>query len=223
MTLIGFNLCRDGTGLMWADGEAYRTAVHELSVPIDADVTKLAVSSGGLVGCSTGYLDLSQRFREMVERFGDRTFDDAVARLPLMLRAEHAIKRTRMRGVELAYEAHSTYLLSGWAGGVACCAVFSEARDFEPFEVDGWLSPHVEAGAPQSAAEVADVAMEQLRTIRRAVCLDATGRMLTIARIGPERTVKVSVPLVVRDDEIESTNFWRGGRVGEAPRRAGKS
>jgi hypothetical protein len=122
VTLIGFNCCRDGTGLMWSDGEAYRHVHHrgdDLLVPIDEDVTKLGVSSRGLVGCSTGYRDTTQRFVEMVERFGDRTYDDAVARLPLMLRAEHALKQTRMRRVEATYEANSKYLLAGCAHGIA--------------------------------------------------------------------------------------------------------
>ncbi len=195
MTLIGFNRCRDGMGLVWADGEMYRPVHGDLFVPSDEDDVKLVVSSGGLVGCAAGYLYLCERFREMIKRFGDCTFDDAAARLPLMLRAE-------------AYEKSGTYLLAGWSAGAARCAVFQQTRNFEPFETDSWTSPAVNYATPQNAAAVVDIAMSQLSIIRRELCRDATGRLLTVARIGSLRTVKTSVPLLI-GDKIETRNFWR--------------
>ena len=213
MTILGFSLTRDGNAWTWADSEAYLD-----DEPQSEEVMKLAVSPEGLVGASTGYIDMGRRFRGMVEGFASTSFEGAVSVVPSMLRAEHALKQKRMRDVELVYAPTMKYLLVGWSADVACGAVFLEARGFEAVEYDAWSSPYVNT-RPQNALEVLEAAQEQMRTLRRDIPT-ATGRSLTIARVGSLRTVRTSVPLLIGDDEIETRSFQRGGRV-SVVRRAG--
>ena len=103
------------------------------------------------------------------------------------MRAARAAKIKHAREYDYAYNAKAAYALLGCSAGQMRGAVFDERRNFEPVEADEWLSPYVDA-EPESAAGVLAVAQRQLQYVRRE-CPDATGRMLTVARLDPDGVV----------------------------------
>jgi len=189
MTVCGF-ATRDGIAWAWADGEAYRD-----DEPLPAPAIKLGVSPGGLVGFSTGYRDLSEAFRRTVVGFGPVSVDAAIRLLPEVLRFARARKIKRCRDLAIAYEPPTNFAVAGWSGDAVRGAVFYENRDFAAVEASAWLSPAIEA-APQSAADVLAIAQRQLEIVRRAIP-DASGRDLTIAKIGLSGVVTTAVRLVL--------------------------
>jgi hypothetical protein len=190
MTICGFAKTRDGSAFVWADGEAYRD-----SEPLSAKVVKLGVSPSGLCGISTGYFDLSERFRKTIEGFGAQ-FDFAVRRLPETLRFARAWKVKRCRELEISYESPTNYAVAGWSGDTVRGAVFYESRDFEAVEADAWFSPSIEA-EPQNAEDVLATAQRQLKVVQRSIPA-ATGRDLTVAKIGPTGVAVAVVPLLIK-------------------------
>ncbi len=193
MTVCGFAKTRDGSAFVWADGEAYRDRE-----PLSRPVVKLGVSQSQIVGVASGYLDLTERFRTTIEGFGAQ-FGLAIARLPEVLRFARAWKMKRCRDLEIAYESPTNYAIAGWSGDTVRGAVFYESRDFEAVECDAWFSPSVEA-EPQSAEDVLAIAQRQLKVVQRSIPA-ATGRDLTIAKIGSARPAVAVVPLLIRGIE----------------------
>ena len=78
--------------------------------------------------------------------------------------------------------------------------VFAEGASFEPKETSAWCSPDVGGALPTTAQEVLAVAQRQLRFVRARHYPAATGRTLTIARVGADRIAKRSVPLLIGDE-----------------------
>jgi hypothetical protein len=194
VTICGFARTRDGFAYAWADGEAYRD-----NEPLSTPVVKLGVSQSGLCGVSTGYLDLTERFRRTIEGFGAQ-FDFAVRQLPETLRFARAWKVKRCRELEISYESPAAnYAIVGWSGDTVRAAVFYESRDYEAVECDTWLSPSVEA-EPQNAEDVLATAQRQLKVVQKSIPA-ASGRDLTIAKIGPARPAVAVIPLLIRGIE----------------------
>lgn len=190
MTVCGFRIAAGGAfALAWADGEIYRDDA------VVGELTKLARSPAGLVGIATGFADLARQWRGMVKALGYASFDSAVAALPAQLRAARAVKVQHARDHGYAIDVATTYALSGCSYGHLRGAVFYERRNFEPTEADAWLSPYIDA-EPETADAVLAVAQRQLTYVQRE-CPGATGGMLSIARIGANKTITVQVPLLL--------------------------
>jgi hypothetical protein len=79
--------------------------------------------------------------------------------------------------------------------------VFAEASNFEPREAAAWLSPDVGGALPATAGEVLAVAQRQLRFVRARHYPGATGKALTVLRVGRLGIAKRSVPLLLIGDE----------------------
>ena len=116
-----------------------------------------------------------------------------------MLRFARAWKIKRCRDLEIAYELPTNYAVAGWSGDTVRGAVFYESRDYEAVECDAWFSPSVEA-EPQSAEDVLAIAQRQLKVVQRSIPA-ATGRDLTIAKIGSTGVAVAVVPLLIRGIE----------------------
>jgi hypothetical protein len=189
MTIVGFHKT-DGHLFVWSDSEVV------LDGTPCGHVRKLGVSPGGLVGIGTGYQTEVTLFRDHVEGLGMISFEAAVGRLAPTLRAQHRDKRRWMSDHDRSYSANSSYALAGWSSG-ACAVVFYESRDFEPVAADAWSS--TSAGGltfARSASDVLAHAQRQLSVLRKEVP-NATGGDLIISKIGPLRTVRQTMPLLI--------------------------
>jgi len=87
----------------------------------------------------------------------------------------------------------SHFGLVGFEGGRLRGFTMNEVEDFRPVEAEAWASPAF-ASRPRSAAEVLAVALAQLEIVRRKIPR-ATGRALTIAKIGPLGVATTTVRL----------------------------
>ena len=111
-----------------------------------------------------------------------------------------AFELTRTPELRARYEVDLTCGLIGLCDGEMRGVVFAEASNFEPREAAAWLSPDVGGTLPATAQEVLAVAQRQLRCVRSLSIPVATGRTLTIARVGADRIATSSVPLLIGDD-----------------------
>jgi hypothetical protein len=92
--------------------------------------------------------------------------------------------------------------------------VFAESSNIEPRDADVWLSPEVGGMAPATAAEVVEVAQRQLRLVR-SLCRGATGKTLTVLRVGVTGIAKRSVPLLIGEQRgCELRRLFRRQRTG---------
>jgi hypothetical protein len=78
--------------------------------------------------------------------------------------------------------------------------VFAEAAGFEPRDAAAWLSPDVAGALPASAQEFLAVAQRQLRFVRARHYSGATGKTLTVVRIGADRIAARKVQLLIGDE-----------------------
>jgi hypothetical protein len=182
VTVCGFHKTGDGHLFAWADSETY------LDGAPSGRQRKLDVSAGGLVGLGTGYQIEVTLFRDRVESLGMMGFERAVELIGPTLRAQHRDKRRRMREHDQSYTANSKYALVGWEHG-ARGVVFSETRDFVPEAAESWSSPG--AGGLTHARSAADVLAHAQRQF--GAIPGAAGGHLTIAKVGPLRTVTETV------------------------------
>jgi hypothetical protein len=90
--------------------------------------------------------------------------------------------------------------LIGVAAGDMRGAVFAEAANFEPREAFAWLSPDIGGAPPATATEVLAVAQRQVRFVRDHHYPGATGRTLTVLRVGRLGIATRSVPLLIGDE-----------------------
>jgi len=189
--VVGFAISGGGVGWAWADTEVYYD-----DQPLPGRVEKLAVSPGGLVGMSTGYLSLLRQFCVMVAGLERADFSAAVARLPTELRRARSEWREELVSVDVEYEPKTKFALIGAdSAGRIRGAVFTEAREFEPVEREAWSSPFVDRPASNGAGVLA-LAQTQLAFVQ-AKAPRATGGRLTVAKIGPAGVARTSVPLLL--------------------------
>jgi hypothetical protein len=80
--------------------------------------------------------------------------------------------------------------------------VFEEAANFEPRETFTWLSPNVGGALPATAQEVLAVAQRQLQFVRARHYPGATGKTLTIARVGRTGIAVRKVPLLIGNERV---------------------
>ena len=151
------------------------------------------------MGVGTGFADLTRQFGDLVRGFGSKSFEGAVSVLPVQVRAARAAKIERAREYDFAYDTETTYALIGCSSGQLRGAVFYERQNLEPTECDAWSSPYVDS-APDTASAVLTMAQRQLTYVQRK-CPDATGRELTIARIGPNGVARTRVPLLLGHEQ----------------------
>jgi hypothetical protein len=118
----------------------------------------------------------------------------------LQLRQACAEQHAHCRAIGAAYEVGLTCGLIGVAAGEMRGVIFEEAADFEPRDAAAWLSPDVGGALPTSAQDVLAFAQRQLRFVRARHYPGATGRTLTIARVGADRIATRSVPLLIGDE-----------------------
>jgi hypothetical protein len=178
MTVAGF-VQVNGTAFAWADSDVLRDGA------VVGKMVKLVVSPIGVVAIGTGYADMLAKLLEHVKGGA------GVSTLPGWLRERHAAKRQHARSYDYRYEAQSSYAVITAERAV----VFREARDFESEERDFWTSPNVNL-RPRSAAEIIETAQLQLNFVR-VENRHSTGGELRIAKVGPDRVVQTSVPLLI--------------------------
>ena len=78
--------------------------------------------------------------------------------------------------------------------------VFAEVANFEPRDASAWFSPDVGGLLPTTAQDVLAVAQRQLRFVRARHYPGATGKTLTVLRVGADRIATRSVPLLIGDE-----------------------
>lgn len=195
MTVVGFARSRDGSGLCWADTEGYS---HD--EPMTEPIMKLAISAGGLVGVSVGYVVLVEAFRGLVAELGRATFMVAAARLPAQLRRARDEWRAQVLGHGIDYIEQTTFAVCGFGANGFRGFVFAELAGFEASERTSWASPYVDLPV-SSASDVLKFAQEQIRFVQ-VTSPTVTGKSLTVARLlGPGRVECVSVPLLLADEK----------------------
>jgi hypothetical protein len=91
--------------------------------------------------------------------------------------------------------------LIGLCDGEMRGAVLAEAVNFEPREASAWLSPDVGGPLPATAEDVLAVAQRQVRFVQDHHYPGATGKTLTVLRVGRLGIAKRSVPLLLIGDE----------------------
>jgi len=111
-----------------------------------------------------------------------------------MLRQARDGFRADLHSIDMAYEPHTVYALCGVSDDFRGF-VFDEAHNLEPVECDSWSSPSVNRDI-NCAADVVDFAQAQIRYVQVKSPL-ATGRMLTIAALGPNGVAQTRVPLLL--------------------------
>jgi hypothetical protein len=191
MTVCGFAKACGGVAYVWADSECYIKWR-----PIPEPTPKLVVSAGNLVGVATGYRTLTETFRDLLVGLGRASFASAIKILPALLRralAQDSAARL------VPYENGATIIscaICGMDGDAFRGAVFHAGNRFEPVLRDAWTSPHVSHGV-ESAADVLKIAQSQIQIVRKDIASTATGKSLSVAKIGPDRVVQVSVPLLL--------------------------
>ena len=190
MTVCGFAKTRDGLGFAWADGEWYRD--YEPA----GSVEKLVVA-GNVVGVGCGYLSLLTEFRRLVGALGRATIESAILSLPAQLRQARDRWRADLISVGLAYNTRTAFALCGVQDGFRGF-VLTDATGFSPEERDAWSSPNVNRDV-NCAADVLDFAQAQVRFVQ-AVSPTATGRNLTVARVGPAGVAQTRVPLLLEHE-----------------------
>lgn len=160
----------------------------------------MAVSPGGLVATATGLSALTRQVRRLVAGLGLASFSAAVSSLPHDLRRACAEARAYCRAIRADYEVELACGLIGPCDGEMRGVIFAEAANFEPTFASSWLSPDVGGALPATAQAVLETAQRQVRLIRARHYPDASGRMLTIARVGADRVVTRRVPLLIGDE-----------------------
>jgi hypothetical protein len=165
----------------------------------DASDRKGSGLPGRLAAVATGHSSLCDRVRRLVAGLGLASLSGAIARLPAHLRQACAEERAHCRAIGARYEVDLACGLIGPCGDGMRGAVFEEANGFEARSVAAWLSPDVGGALPATAQEVLSVAQRQLRFVR-SLYPGATGRTLTIARVGADRIATRSVPLLIGDE-----------------------
>jgi hypothetical protein len=194
MTCCGF-IVRESDAYLWGDSEQYLNG-RPMTHPID----KVAISPSGLAAVATGLASLCAEVRRLVADLGLASLSNAIARLPHELRQACAKEHAHCREIGARYEVDLALGLIGPCNGEMRGVVFAEAANFKPREAAAWLSPNVGGALPTTAQEVLAVAQRQLRFVRTRHYPGATGRMLTITRVGADRIAKRSVPLLVGDE-----------------------
>jgi hypothetical protein len=192
MTCCGF-IIRNGEGYVWGDGEQYVNGR-----PVTQRIEKVAVSPGGLAAVSSGLSSLTAEVRLIVA--GLASFSDALRVLPAHLREACAEAHAHCRAIRAAYEVPLTCGLIGPCDGRMRGVVFAESAGFEPSEASAWLSPDIGGALPATAHEVLETAQRQLRFVRDHHYPHASGRMLTVLRVGATGIAKRSVPLLIGDE-----------------------
>jgi hypothetical protein len=192
MTVCGFVITRGGDAYLWADSEQYLNGM-----PMGGAIEKTATSRGGLVGVSTGHSPLTAKVRRAIAGLDRAGFADALRRLPHELRRACAEARAHFGA---AYEVDLTVGMVGPAEGEMRGVVLAESAGFEPSEASAWLSPAVGGAPPATATEILAVAQAQLRLIRARHYPGATGKTLTVARVGATGIARRSVPLLIGDE-----------------------
>jgi hypothetical protein len=193
MTCCGF-VARDGDAYIWGDGEQYLNGR-----PMTHQIEKVAASPGGIVGVSTGHSSLCAEARQLVASLGGATIGSARRLLPHALRQACADEHARCRAIGARYEVAFALGPIGSCGYGMRGLVFEEAANFEPRGTFTWLSPDVGGALPATAQEVLAVAQRQLQFVRT-LYPGATGKQLTVARVGPLGIATRSVPLMIGDE-----------------------
>jgi hypothetical protein len=194
MTCCGF-VARDGDGYIWGDGEQYLNGR-----PMTHQIEKVAASPGGIAAVATGHSSLTDKVRRLVAGLGLAPLSTAVARLPHDLRKACAEERAHCRAIGARYEVDLTCGLIGSCDGAMRGVVFEEQANFAAREAFAWCSPDVGGPLPATAQEVLAVAQRQLRFLRARHYPGATGKRLTVVRVGADRIARRSVPLLIGDE-----------------------
>jgi hypothetical protein len=155
---------------------------------------------GGLAGVSTGHSSLCAEVRLLVVGLGLALLSGAIARLPAQLRQACAEQHAHCRAIGARYEVELACGLIGPCGDGMHGVVFAEGANFEPRDASAWHSPDVGGLAPATAQEVLSLAQRQLRFVRARHYPGATGRTLTVARVGRTGIATRSVPLLIGDE-----------------------
>jgi hypothetical protein len=143
---------------------------------------------------------LCAEVRRLVAGVGGASLSGAIRALPHELRKACAEERAHCRAIGARYEVDLTCGLIGLCEGEMRGVVFAEAANFEPRDASAWLSPDVGGLLPTTAQDVLAVAQRQLRFVRTRHYPGATGKTLTVVRVGAYRIAKRSVPLLVGDE-----------------------
>ena len=189
VTILGVVITGGGYGLAWADHETYVAGEPD-------DLTeKMTISAGGWAAVSGGYSTLGRDFTSSVFELGRTAFGDALRVLPRECRGARAVKRKEMSRRGLACHTETAHALIGFLDGSMRAFVLEDANDFEPVEVDRWLSPDPGI-SPDTANDVFRVAQAQIAHIRKRFPKATVGR-LSVAKAGSAQVVKTIVPLLL--------------------------
>jgi hypothetical protein len=160
----------------------------------------VASSPGGLAAVATGHSSLCADVRRLVAGLGLASPSEAIARLPAQLRAACVKQRAHCHAIGARYEVDLACGLIGVAAG-EMRGVLAEAANFEPRDASAWFSPDINGALPTTASEVLAVAQQQLRYVR-SLYPSATGKTLTIARVGRTGIAVRKVPLLIGDERV---------------------
>jgi len=187
LTVCGFSI-GDGQAWAWADAEAY-----DDGAPSGRDVRKMGVSVGGAVVIGAGDASVVGEVAQVAAQLKTTALLVAVETMAEAAQYVAAAKRglRESRGAALPPSSH--FGVVGVEGGRLRGFTMRQAEGFRLVEVEAWASP-ASASQPRSAAEVLAVALAQLEIIKREFP-GATGRALTIAKIGPLGVATTTVRL----------------------------
>ena len=184
-------------------------------------VEKLAISAGGVVGVSLGYVVLVEAFRGLVAELGRATFMVAAARLPAQLRRSRDEWRTQVLDHGINYIEQTTFAICGFGANGFRGFVFAEANAFEASECATWSSPHVDREREQRQRRAgirAGADSPRARKHRRPRAEKAWWSPRILARTG--RQVRAS-PLLLADEHPSRSAILRRISAQEPPRSSG--
>ena len=190
MTICGFAL-GGGVGWAWADAEAY----SDDGEPTGRDVEKLGVAEGALVICGAGWRTIVAEIAVTAYQLKSGAATANLAKLMSLASGLSRSKRACFERSGIPWSADTRFgaiLID--EGGRLRGLTMHEAEDFVPRRCDAWSLPGV-GRVPTCAADVEAIARDQIGIVRREIPR-ATGRALTVAKIGPRgvATAKMLLP-----------------------------
>jgi hypothetical protein len=163
-------------------------------------IEKVTASPSGIAAVATGHSALCAKVRRLIAGLGLGSLSGAMRTLPHELRKACTEQRAHCRAIGARFEVELTCGLIGLCDGEMRGVVFEEAADFEPREASAWLSPDVGGALPATAQEVLAVAQRQLQFVRSHYP-GATGKGLTVVRVGADRIATRKVRLLIGDEQ----------------------
>lgn len=188
MTVCGF-VIGGGVGWAWADAETY----DEGGAPTGRDVQKLGVADGALVIVGAGHASTVVEIVTTADSLKGASATAAAAMLGDWARELSARKRAAYERRGETYRPETRFGAILVEDGRLRGLVMKEAEDFRSVPAEAWGSPRLNLW-PQKAEDVEAVALAQIGVIKQALPR-ATGRALTIAKIGPRGVATAAIRL----------------------------